>query len=293
MLVKLSAAMHFLNKLNQGIKPNNSVRTLFASLLICFSTLGLADAHTALSEFNQLYQEFLNDHLEPGSKAGLPANLIDYPSVKEDPRITELIDSLEHYPKDRLVSNEQKIAFYLNAYNILAIDKVAKNWPLFRLRSLGNFIKPVWTHPVPDVCGEKMTLRKLEHEILRKLGDPRIHFALNCASMSCPDLRAEPYEASKIEQQLEEQTKKFLAQQGKGYEIVGDAEIKLSPLFDWFEADFKSVGGESYYVNKYLPKSDKPWKIVGYLEYNWDVNCHLSASDKRRLTKKRRNTWFD
>lgn len=289
MLVRLNAVICFLNKLKASRSKTNLCRSLVASIFVLCSSLSFATtALSPLQELNQLYQAFLDDHLEPGIKAGIPANLINYSAVKNDERIDTLIELLNQYPKEKLVSNEQKIAFYLNAYNILAIHKVAQNWPLVRLKSLGTYLKPVWTHPVPDVCGEKMTLRKLEHEILRKLGDPRIHFALNCASMSCPDLRAEPYIASQLEEQLEDQTRTFLSQVGKGYEIVGDNEVKLSPLFDWFRDDFEPVGGAMNYARQYLPESESPWEITGYLHYNWDVNCHLTTSEKRRLSTKRR-----
>lgn len=289
MLVRQSVDTHFLRPASRLSKLQTVLRGLVLLLAISLPAVSFAEG---LQAFHSLYQQFLDEHLSPGSKAGLEANMVDYSAVKQDPRLNELLLFIEGYPKSELKTNEQKIAFYLNAYNLLAINKVAENWPLFRLRSLGNFLKPVWTHPVPDVCGEKMTLRKLEHEILRKLGDPRIHFALNCASMSCPDLRDEPYKEAILEEQLEDQTRKFLSQEGKGFAIVGEGEIEVSPLFDWFADDFELAGGVSFYVDNYLPKQEPPWRVTGYLEYNWDVNCVLSAADRRDLMNKKR-TWFD
>ena len=111
--------------------------------------------------------------------------------------------------------------------------------------------------------------------------------------MSCPDLRPEPYTVEKLEEQLKEQTQTFLSQTGKGFQVVGPGEIKLSPIFDWFAEDFASEGGVEHYVQAYLPTSDTPWKVVGYLNYNWDVNCHITAQDKQEILQRKRHALFN
>jgi len=244
-----------------------------------------------LTEFNALYQTFLNDHVKPGKKNGLSANMVDYAGVKKDARLGRLLSQLNAYPKERLDSTSKTIAFYLNAYNILAIDKVAKHWPLFKLKSLGSYFKPVWAHPAGEVCGEPVTLRSLEHEILRKQGEPRIHFALNCASMSCPDLRLEPYMAEKLEAQLQDQTRIFFSQ-NKGV-VVSVEKLRLSKIFYWFEEDFEEDGGVLAFVTDYLPAVEKNWKIEGYLDYDWAVNDELSGAELMRIKRGGSNTWFN
>lgn len=244
-----------------------------------------------LQEFHELYQAFLNDHVKLGKKNGLSANMVDYAAVKKDERLRQLLALLNAYPKERLDSTSKTIAFYLNAYNILAIDKVAKHWPLFKLKSLGSYFKPVWAHPAGEVCGEPVTLRSLEHEILRKQGEPRIHFALNCASMSCPDLRLEPYVAGKLEEQLQDQTRIFFGQK-KGV-VVNAEKLKLSKIFDWFEEDFEEGGGVLAFVTDYLPKVEKSWQIEGYLDYDWAVNDELSGAELMRIKRGGSNTWFN
>ncbi len=244
-----------------------------------------------LARIHQFYQALLDAHLSPGEQFGLPANMIDYAAIRSDTRLEALVELIQDYPKARLDSVDKQLAFYLNAYNILAIAKVAKHWPLQKLKSLGSFYRPVWTHYAGEVCGEKMTLRKLEHDVLRKLGDPRIHFALNCASMSCPDLREEPYLAERIEQQLEEQTRRFLAQAGKGMAYV-EGGVVLSPIFDWFKEDFDMAGGVKAFLQPYLATIAPGWRIVDYYEYNWHVNDILSGAEKQRI-KRGSNTWFN
>ncbi|MDX1451818.1 MAG: DUF547 domain-containing protein [Oleiphilaceae bacterium] len=243
-----------------------------------------------LSQMLVTYQALLDAHLSAGSKNGKALNLLDYAELRKDERLEVLLEAFEAYPKERLDTRAKQIAFYLNAYNLLAMHKVAKHWPLHKLKDLGSFFRPVWTHHAGKVCGESMTLRKLEHEILRKLGDPRIHFALNCASVSCPDLRAEPYVAERLDAQLNEQTHIFLSQANKGMDIEGN-QLILSPLFEWFAEDFEPSGGVLAFLKPYLPDTSEQWEIVGYFEYDWDVNDHLSAAEWNRI--KRRGTWFN
>ncbi|TNC82374.1 MAG: DUF547 domain-containing protein [Oleiphilus sp.] len=258
-------------------------------LLVSASQVHAQD--TELGSIHSLYQTLLDDHVIAGEKNGLKANMVDYAAVKKDPRLERLQEKLKVYPKERLDSNEKKIAFYLNAYNILAVAKVAQHWPLYKLKSLGSYFKPVWTHPAGEVCEEQMTLRKLEHDVLRQLGEPRIHFALNCASMSCPDLRKEPYVEDKLETQLAEQTRIFMSQKDKGQTVIGQ-ELWLSSIFKWFEEDFEPVGGVYHFIQEYLPDEYRGMKIGGFLPYDWSVNDHLNAAERNRI-KRGRDTWFN
>ena len=246
----------------------------------------------ALTELNALYQSLLNDYVAPGEKNGLKANMVNYADIRHDDRLDDLMLRLQNYPRESLDTQPKQVAFYLNAYNILSLTKVADNWPLKKLKSLGSFFKPVWTHSAGQVCGEKMTLRILEHDILRKLNEPRIHFALNCASMSCPDLRLEPYTADALELQLEDQLKTFIQQEGKGFLVVGDGEVKVSKIFEWFEEDFEPMGGVSKIIQNYLPSQDKTWEVVGYLDYDWDVTCHLTGAEKNKVKRRKSATIF-
>jgi hypothetical protein len=261
-----------------------------ASMLLA-SRVSLAQ-DLALNELNTLYQALLTDYVSPGEKNGLSANMVNYGDIRNDERLNKLMTRLQNYPLESLDTKQKKTAFYLNAYNILSITKVADNWPLAKLKSLGSFLKPVWTHPAGKVCGEKMTLRILERDILMQLNEPRVHFALNCASMSCPNLRLEPYKADILEFQLDDQVKAFMSQEGKGMLMVSDRKVKLSKIFEWFGDDFEPLGGVSNFIQAYLPPSDKPWEITGYLNYDWDVTCILSGSEKRKIKRNRNATIF-
>lgn len=237
-----------------------------------------------LAEFYVLYQSVLSDYLVPGEKNGVELNLVNYADLRSDDRLDTLMQFLAEYDYDQLTNKTERIAYFLNAYNIMAINMVVENWPLKSLRGLGNMFRPVWTHSCGTFNNEHMTLRKLEHDILRKQNEPRIHFALNCASVSCPDLRSEPYVGERLEQQLSEQTFGFFKQSVKGVVVDGN-QIKVTPLLDWFEEDFEPVGGVTAFLHTYLPKDSVPadWQLQGFLPYDWEVNAHLSGSEKRQI----------
>jgi hypothetical protein len=118
---------------------------LLASMLLA-SRVSLAQ-DLALNELNTLYQALLTDYVSPGEKNGLSANMVNYGDIRNDERLNKLMTRLQNYPLESLDTKQKKTAFYLNAYNILSITKVADNWPLAKLKSLGSFLKPVWTHP--------------------------------------------------------------------------------------------------------------------------------------------------
>jgi hypothetical protein len=279
MLVRLSGVMACSKKIVEGV---------FCLVLLssCASTSAepVLSKEASVAQINALYQTVLERHVYTEVKNGLPANMVRYGDLAADADFKQVRVWLAHYSKEALVTQSQQLAFYLNAYNILAMEKVAQNWPLKSLRGLGNFLVPVWTHDAGKLCGEDMTLRILEHEILRSLGDPRIHFALNCASMSCPDLRFEPYAADRIDAQLDEQSRIFLTQIRKGIQVT-ENEVVLSPLFDWFDEDFEAGGGVQPFVEKYAPVGLLPanWEIDDYLNYDWSVNDIFTPAEKRRL----------
>lgn len=212
----------------------------------------------------------------------MQANLVNYSGLKRDPRWPDLIAAQAAFPKTELETPAEKMAFYLNGYNILSINLVLANWPLTRLKSLGSLLRPVWTHPAGVLAGEAVTLRHLEHGILRKMGDPRIHVAINCASMSCPDLRAEPYTAKDIDKQLDDQAERFLQQKNKGIIIDENNKVYLSSIFIWFKKDFEKVGGIESFVRKYRPGLPEKIHLEGAIPYNWNINADLSHKERRQ-----------
>lgn len=138
----------------------------------------------------------------------------------------------------------QQMAFLINAYNAYTVEKILTRYP--NIKSIWDFGK-IFGNPFKDrfftLLGREFSLDMIEHETLRKPGsynEPRVHFAVNCASVGCPMLREEPYVAELLDAQLEEQTRRFLADRSRNrYNPQGNA-LEVSEIFKWFSEDWTS-----------------------------------------------------
>ncbi|MBX7152796.1 DUF547 domain-containing protein [bacterium] len=162
-------------------------------------------------------------------------------------------------------------AYWINAYNAFTVSLVLENYPVKSIKDIGGFFKSPWDKLFISIGGKSYTLNQIEHDILRKqFNDPRIHFAIVCASRSCPVLRREAFEPSTLNRQLDEQVKSFLRDQSKNR--LASQTIRLSKIFDWFKDDFTKDGTLIDFLNQYSNiKIDQKAKIE-YLEYDWSLN---------------------
>lgn len=222
------------------------------------------------------YAHLLQKHVYPGEIDGIHLHIVDYEAIRVDPGWPELIGQLETFSPALLEGNSEKIAFYINAYNILAIKVVLDHWPQKSIKDAGSLLRSVWKTPAGKVGGRVVTLDEIEHRILRPMKDPRIHMAIVCASVSCPDLLGEPYTAARLNEQLDRQSIRFLENPGKGLDIRED-HVAVSRIFDWFSDDYKVNGGVVAFIRHYrrnLP-IDRP--IRAELPYNWKLNGYHHA----------------
>ena len=240
------------------------VRCSIALILLCLPTIAWSQSFD-WSEFDRV----LHQHVSSGSFQEIDANLVDYPALLNNRAFAEIAQTLALYDPSELAGNEQ-LAFYINAYNYFAIKIILDNWPVKGIKDIGSFFKPVWKRSVGKINGKAVTLDQIEHQILRTLGEPRIHFAIVCASMSCPDLRKEIYTAEKLDRQLDDQVRTFLDNPTKGARI-SDGELLLSKIFDWFEGDFDKRGGVLAFVSSYQPKFEG-YNSFDTIDYNWQLN---------------------
>jgi hypothetical protein len=233
--------------------------------------LALAGGASAAEPDWRAYAEVLAAHVAPGERNGVKLNLVDYAGLQADPRFAAVVDQVQAWPLAQLATPRERLAFHINAYNILALQTVAAHWPLDSIKDVGSLFKPVWKRPAGRLGGRTVSLDDIEHGILRKLGEPRMHFAIVCASVSCPDLRAEPYSAARLDAQLDDQVQAFLANDGKGLRVDGDT-VHVSKIFDWFGADFDTSGGAGAFIRKYHPLAEDI-EIEADIDYDWSVNA--------------------
>ncbi|MGH7889440.1 MAG: DUF547 domain-containing protein [Thermodesulfobacteriota bacterium] len=200
-------------------------------------------------------------------------------------------------------SRDQKLAFWINAYNAFTIKAIIDNYPIEKRFGLVSFFYPknsirqidgIWDKIKFRAVGKMVTLNQIEHEILRKeFKEPRIHVAIVCASVGCPDLRSEAYTADRVNEQLESQSERFVNNPSKGVQIDTERnEVKLSKIFDWFGKDFVEKYGNTEFFKDLSPKetavlnfairhlkSEEERKFlesdkfkISYLDYDWSLN---------------------
>ena len=226
-----------------------------------------------------LYAQLLERHTR--SVDDLAGTRVDYAALASSADWRRLVASLDGTDVAGLGGRDEKLAFWINVYNILAIETVARNWPVESIRDVGSLLSPVWKKTAGRVGGRAVTLDQVEHEIVRPLGDPRAHAAVVCASTSCPSLRREPYEAARLGAQLDDAMRRWLASPGKGLRIDRNSNtVWLSKIFDWFPEDFEAAGGALVFATRYAPESERAWlrergasARVRYLDYDWAVNA--------------------
>ena len=243
---------------------------LHGRYFVLASTLSLGTTAFASEPDWTAYTQLLARHVSDGQQDGVSLKRVNYSALKNDPAWPQTLAVLEQFPVQQLESRAETLAFYINAYNIMAIRMVLDHWPVTSIKDAGSWINPVWKKPAGKLNGKTVTLQQVEDDFLRSLQEPRIHMAIVCASVSCPDLRAEPYRAATLEQQLDDQATRFLANTGKGLKINGD-RMEVSKIFDWFEDDFRVSGGVDAFIRRYHPVP-QPVTIDAYMDYNWDLN---------------------
>ena len=210
---------------------------------------------------------------------------VDYGALRGDPAWRAFVDSLDEARPPR--STAGRMAFWIDVYNVLAIDMVVRHWPIDSIKDAGSFFRPVWGREAGRVGGRVVTLHEIEHEVLRPMGDPRIHMAIVCASTSCPSLAREPYDPARLDELLDASVRRFLADPRKGMAIDrAEGVVTLSRIFDWFDEDFDGADGIRGFLAAHaadvpsIPEADRSWlgasrsKIrLRYFDYDWRVNA--------------------
>ncbi len=190
--------------------------------------------------------------------------------------LDQYLEKLSVVDPESLPRSEQ-FAFYVNAYNAWTIKLILSRYPdVDSIKDLGSFFSSPWKKKLARIHGELLTLDQIEHEILRKrFNDPRVHFAINCASMGCPPLRKEPFTGRQLDMQLDRAARDFI--NDTRFNRLDGNTLWVSKIFRWFSEDFgDDVIG---YVAKYArgPLRDRLMgdrkKIkVRYLDYDWSLN---------------------
>lgn len=235
-------------------------------LSILFSVL--ATIATVAQQPHAIWTRLLQGHVAADG-------IVSYQGFLNDS--TELNDYLAWLSSNRPVaesSDEEKLAYWINAYNAFTVKLIVDHYPVQSIKDIKKgvpFVSSVWDIKFFEVGGEKMSLNMIEHSILRKeFNEPRIHFAIVCASKSCPKLRTEAYAAEKLEQQLTEQAVDFINDESKNY--LEEEEIRVSPIFKWFQKDFTHEMSLKAYIRQYAKHDFGLYAKVKFMDYDWSLN---------------------
>ena len=219
---------------------------------------------------HQIWTELLRQYVTPDG-------LVKYSEMVSDKdRLNQYLKVLSaNAPNPETWTKEEQLAYWINAYNAFTVKLILDNYPLESIKDLHPvnipFVSSVWQKKFFEIGDKKMNLDYIEHSVLRKrFNEPRIHFAINCASLSCPELLNEAYLPEKIEEQLQKQTVKFINDVKRNK--ITASEIKLSKIFSWFKKDFTKKKKLADFINQYSKIEVGRGVDIGYLDYSWDLN---------------------
>lgn len=215
------------------------------------------------------YATLLSRHVADGR--------VDYRGFQQDEAmLDDYLDLLAAVDPDDL-SGDAQFAFYVNAYNAWTIKLILSRYPDIRsIKDLGGIFSSPWKQKIARIDGELLTLDQIEHDILRQhFKDPRVHFAVNCASKGCPPLQDQPFTADRLDQQLDRAARNFI-NDPRFNRLDGDT-LRVSKIFDWFAEDFDKdvIGYFLRYADDALKRAlqaNRDRIRVDYLDYDWSLN---------------------
>lgn len=223
--------------------------------LLILSAFQLTAQKNKHFRWNQMLQKYVNENGQ-----------VDYSNwLADKDNLDAYIHTLEKLPPLEISSKEAVLAYWINAYNALTVQLILKHYPLKSIKEVND----PWDTVVFEVNEQKYTLGNIEHDILRKLNEPRIHFAINCASASCPKLRNTAFKEKQLEAQLNQVTRDFLLDSTKNKLLPN--QLQLSRIFLWFGKDFGSKSERLEFIKTHSGiLLDNP--KIDYLPYDWSLN---------------------
>ena len=235
-------------------------------LIVSFFTAVSSFAQKAPS--HQQWDKLLKKHVNE-------AGMVNYKGFQKDKtEFDAYLKTLSDNAPQKSWSQKDQIAYWINAYNAFTVSLILQKYPVKSIKDIGGSIYKIntaWDIKFIKIGGEKYDLNNIEHKMLRKkFEEPRMHFAIVCASLSCAKLRREAYTGDKLDDQLEDQSKDFLNDKSKNN--ITAEKAQLSKYFSWYKGDFTKNGSLTDYINKYSKTKITGNTKISSLDYNWSLN---------------------
>ncbi|NAY92102.1 DUF547 domain-containing protein [Muricauda sp. JGD-17] len=221
----------------------------------------LAQDHVSLSkpshtQWNDMLRNYVDDN-----------GNVDYQNIAKHPsQLEDYLTHLAENPPASIWSKNEKLAYFINLYNAATIKLIVDNYPVESIKDIPFRWKKKWI----KVGQEVTSLNDIEHKVLRKMNEPRIHFAINCASFSCPKLLNIAFTAENMEALLSKAAEEFINDPKRNRFEMDTAY--LSEIFKWFKGDFTGKSSLLGFINSYLKKPIPEDVDIDYLDYDWSLN---------------------
>ena len=229
-------------------------RILIFALILCSTTTSSQSMDH--SKWTKTLQTYVTDK-----------GAVDYKRLQNNRTVlSDYLDDLASNAPNENWNTSEKKAYWINAYNAYTVQLILDNYPIESIKDLKN----PWGQKFIKINGETLTLNTIEHEILRPMGDARIHFAIVCASESCPKLWNCAYEAETLNTQLDQAATRFINDSTKN--SITTSKITISKIFKWFKSDFPKGNAFIDYLNTYSTVKISAESKINYQNYNWSLN---------------------
>ena len=236
------------------------------------------------------WDQLLKSHVEMQREGR--ASVVDYDGLsREHDDLKAYLEALSQVTEAEFDhwSSDEQLAFLINAYNAWTAELILRAWPdLKSIKDLGSLLNSPWKQEFIPLLGQTRSLDDIEHHLIRssdRYHDPRVHFAVNCASIGCPALRAEAYSAAMLDRQLEEQTHRFLADRTRNR--PEGVVLKVSPIFKWYRQDFEKGWRGLHDLNAFFERHAAALALsteqlaalksnsidIEFLDYDWRLNA--------------------
>jgi len=234
---------------------------LFYSSLNKGSEISKSEGQLDHSKWDQLLKAHVNEN-----------GFVDYNGFKKDrSKLQDYLEYLNQNAPQKDWGLNQQFAFYINLYNAATVEIILENNQPESIKDIGSTVNLVWIQDFIKVGGKDYSLADIEKSVLQKMGDPRIHFAINCASYSCPKLMNTAYTASNVDEMMDQAAKEFINSDKN--DLSNPENPKLSRIFKWYSSDFESTGMSIIeYINQYADSKINKGAALDYKDYDWSLN---------------------
>lgn len=265
-------------------------------IIIFVTTILIAPFTQAANFSHDAWNQLLGEYVTPIREG--QASVVDYAGMQESrlrlQSYTESLSAVSQSQFDQWPAQEQ-LAFLINAYNAWTVELVLSGYPdIESIKDLGGILRSPWSKSFIPLLGSSRSLDDIEHRMIRgsdRYNDPRIHFAVNCASIGCPSLRPEAYAGDRLDSQLQDQLQLFLSDRTRNR--LEQGTLMVSAIFKWYGEDFEKAGSgveslQHFFAgqgaalglsNEEIAQLEAGKIAIDYLDYDWRLNDLRSAND--------------